>query len=138
MIWTEPKTNWNGKSGEYFNVFPDYQRIRSNILYLQEYAERINIKIDLIPMVDATEDLLDPLVSFFNNVVYNVDRIREKVGTPRNYGIMRTYVELGNGWDYRDLNIIEKNIDVLKQEIDSVYLAKEQLPFIQMGMDYEI
>ena len=33
-VWTEPKTNWSSAKNEYFNIEPDYQRIKGNIEFL--------------------------------------------------------------------------------------------------------
>lgn len=37
MAWTTPKTNW--VDGDYFNLNPDYNRIKGNIEYLIALSE---------------------------------------------------------------------------------------------------
>lgn len=61
-LWQEPKTNWSGASDEFFNVQPDYQRIKGNIEYLYELSLKLfptytiyeleNVTYKSIPYVD--------------------------------------------------------------------------------------
>ena len=109
-VWTEPKTNWSGAKNEYFNIQPDYQRIKGNIEFLGDYLGYIGFdKNNLYKMENVTLESV-PKQTFFNNIVYNIDILRNFIGTPINYQNMRTYVSKGNVWNYKDLNIIEKNI----------------------------
>lgn len=38
MAWVTPKTNW--VDGDYFNINPDYNRIKGNIEYLLTLSNR--------------------------------------------------------------------------------------------------
>ena len=137
-VWTEPKTNWSGAKNEYFNIEPDYQRIKGNIEYLGDYLGYIGFdKNNLYKMENVTLESV-PKQTFFNNIVYNIDILRNFIGTPINYRNMRTYVSKGNVWNYQDLNIIEKNIFTIKRKMDSIFLAKDKLPFIQLGKGDEL
>lgn len=137
-VWTEPKTNWSGAKNEYFNIQPDYQRIKGNIEYLGDYLGYIGFdKNNLYKMENVTLESV-PKQTFFNNIVYNIDILRNFIGTPINYRNMRTYVSKGNVWNYQDLNIIEKNIFTIKGKMDSIFLAKDKLPFIQLGKGDEL
>ena len=124
MIWTEPKTNWTGAKDEYFNIVPDYQRIKGNIEYLGEYLKEIGFdNSNLYAMENVTLESV-PKQTFFNNIVYNIDILKSYIGTPLNYQNMRTYVSKGSVWNYQDLNIIEKNIFTIKRKMDSIFLTK--------------
>ena len=137
-VWTEPKTNWSGAKNEYFNIEPDYQRIKGNIEFLGDYLGYIGFdKKNLYTMENVTLESV-PKQTFFNNIVYNIDILRNFIGTPINYQNMRTYVSKGNVWNYQDLNIIEKNIFTIKRKMDSIFLAKDKLPFIQLGKGDEL
>lgn len=137
-VWTEPKTNWSGAKNEYFNIEPDYQRIKGNIEFLGDYLGYIGFdKNNLYRMENVTLESV-PKQTFFNNIVYNIDILRNFIGTPINYRNMRTYVSKGNVWNYQDLNIIEKNIFTIKGKMDSIFLAKDKLPFIQLGKGDEL
>ena len=137
-VWTEPKTNWSGAKNEYFNIEPDYQRIKGNIEFLGDYLGYIGFdKNNLYTMENVTLESV-PKQTFFNNIVYNIDILRNFIGTPINYRNMRTYVSKGNVWNYQDLNIIEKNIFTIKGKMDSIFLAKDKLPFIQLGKGDEL
>lgn len=137
-VWTEPKTNWSGAKNEYFNIEPDYQRIKGNIEFLGDYLGYIGFdKNNLYRMENVTLESV-PKQTFFNNVVYNIDILRNFIGTPINYRNMRTYVSKGNVWNYKDLNIIEKNIFTIKRKTDSIFLTKDKLPFIQLGKGDEL
>ena len=137
-VWTEPKTNWSGAKNEYFNIEPDYQRIKGNIEFLGDYLGYIGFdKNNLYKMENVTLESV-PKQTFFNNIVYNIDILRNFIGTPINYRNMRTYVSKGNVWNYQDLNIIEKNIFTIKRKTDSIFLTKDKLPFIQLGKGDEL
>lgn len=137
-VWTEPKTNWSGAKNEYFNIQPDYQRIKGNIEFLGDYLGYIGFdKNNLYRMENVTLESV-PKQTFFNNIVYNIDILRNFIGTPINYQNMRTYVSKGNVWNYKDLNIIEKNIFAIKRKTDSIFLTKDKLPFIQLGKGDEL
>lgn len=137
-VWTEPKTNWSGAKNEYFNIEPDYQRIKGNIEFLGDYLGYIGFdKNNLYKMENVTLESV-PKQTFFNNIVYNIDILRNFIGTPINYRNMRTYVSKGNVWNYQDLNIIEKNIFAIKRKTDSIFLTKDKLPFVQLGKGDEL
>ncbi len=67
-------------------------------------------------------------MDFFNNIVYNIDLIANNSVRPLGYQTMRTYSENMSIWSYKDLNIIENNIKVLKEELQKRYDMLNQLP----------
>lgn len=135
-VWVTPKTDWNGNANEYFNI-TDYQRIKGNIEFLSDYLKEIDIDMSLsYPMENATY-LTIPKASFYNNIVYNIDELRDYLPTVKGFKTMRQYVAKQRIWTFEDLNIIENNLLCLKQVIDSKYLARNKLPF-KLGMKGEI
>ena len=138
MSWIEPKTTWNGRDNEYFDIDIDYPRIKENILHLQNlfdtvffdnssaYYQMGNYSYNSIPYVD-----------FFNNIVYNIDTIKNglnKVNVDvKDYNYLRTYYENQSIWDYNDLNKIEQNISILKKQMEKYEKAKRKLP-IKLGI----
>ena len=105
-IWQEPKTTW--KNSDYFNLSPDYQRIKGNIEYLHELSLKL-FKTYIIYNLNTYQIIDFPKADFFNNIVYDVDMInRNTVNVSCSQ--MRSYTPNGLIWTYDDLNIIEKNI----------------------------
>ena len=73
--WITPKTNW--EPSDKFN-FTDYNRIRNNLIYLKERANRL---IRPFEIEDMGEDITYYLaywdVQFFNAIEKNLDIISE-------------------------------------------------------------
>ena len=55
-MWIEPKTNWTNQ--DYFNLDPDYARIKGNIEYIQEFSETMNMVFQIDPMLTYTKSHL--------------------------------------------------------------------------------
>jgi|BioPla2DNA2_1021312.scaffolds.fasta_scaffold14384_2 hypothetical protein len=134
-VWQEPKTNWSGASDEFFNVQPDYQRIKGNIEYLYELSLKLFPTYTIYELENVTYKSI-PYVDFFNNIVYNIDLIANNSVRPLGYQTMRTYSENMSIWSYKDLNIIENNIKVLKDELQKRYDMLNQLP-VMLGIREE-
>ena len=108
MSWIPPKTNWSGAKGEYFNLDPDYKRIKGNIEYLTELGNELYLPFAITSF--ANPDISDiPTVSFFNNVANNTDVVRDNTMQPTGYVKLRRYEPNGTIWDYKELNNIENN-----------------------------
>lgn len=112
-IWQEPKTTW--KNNDYFNLSPDYQRIKGNIEYLHELSLKL-FKTYIIYNLNTYQITDFPKADFFNNIVYDVDMINRNTVNV-NCSQMRSYTPNGLIWTYDDLNIIEKNIALLYNEL---------------------
>lgn len=115
-IWQEPKTTW--KNNDFFNLSPDYQRIKGNIEYLHELSLKMFNHYSIYAL--GTYVVNDfPKVDFFNNIVYDIDMINNNTIGPDNplYATMRSYTPNGKIWTYEDLNIIENNIAMLYNEL---------------------
>lgn len=105
--WKTPKTSWT--TNDYFNLDPDYNRIKGNIQYIKDFSTKMYADFPLIAMGDFTVDGL-PFDTFLNNIVDNVTRLEANLFKPPDDQDMARYVGGGNGWDYKQLNIIEGNI----------------------------
>ena len=71
-IWQDPKTNW--QDGDYFNLSPDYQRIKGNIEYLHDISHFLYPNYKIYELGMYTIDQF-PRADFFNTIVYNIDLI---------------------------------------------------------------
>ena len=129
MAWTTPKTNW--QPVDYFNLDPDYNRIKGNLLYLQEMAEYFYGPVLFLEMGEYTmEDW--PYADFLNNIVANVQALQQAYN-PVGSQEMNTYQADGPGWNNADLNIIENNSLLLYQAFSRQKNALPKLP-IQLGL----
>ncbi|MEG2501063.1 MAG: hypothetical protein RSA78_08340, partial [Oscillospiraceae bacterium] len=102
-MWITPKTNWT--KDDTFNISPDYERIRGNILYLKAEAVKLYLSFTLNVMADyAMTDL--PYAEFFNNVEDNLRLIYDKTYKRVNYSTRALRINEPI-WDWRDLVRIE-------------------------------
>lgn len=113
VTWTEPKTNW--VTGDYFNIDPDYKRIKGNIEYLTELAQTIYVQWNNTKLSDVTIGYI-PLVDFFNNVVKATQEIIDYTKTGGTAD-MPMYVANDRAWNSTELNNIEKNHLILHTSI---------------------
>lgn len=127
-MWTEPKTDW--KNGEYFNLDVDYARIKGNILYIVEFAEKLNKTFNVELSEYTIEEL--PYEDFFNNIVYAVEEIEKAY--PIVYDDMRNYQENNVIWDENDLNTIEKNTKKVYNLLMGEWNCISKLEFM-LGVD---
>lgn len=115
-VWQEPKVNW--KDGDYFNLAPDYQRIKGDIEYLHELSLLLfpTYSIYTLPMYSIDQF---PKADFFNTIVYNIDLINKNTIKKTNplYKAMRTYTPNGLIWNKDDLNTIEENLKMFYEEL---------------------
>lgn len=106
MAWTTPKTNW--VDGDYFNLDPDYKRIKGNIEYLIALSEEMYSKYTDIELESA--DITGyPKVEFFNNIVNTTTAMLSHCFSPVGAKAMRVYSSNGIGWNAAELNAIENN-----------------------------
>ena len=124
--WTDPKTDWN--ADDYFNLDPDYVRIKENIEYIKEFSEAMYDEFSIAEMGDFTIDGF-PFDTFLNNIVDNVTALEENLFKPPQDQDMNRYVGGGNGWDYKQLNIIESNLLRLKNAMQSQWNCIPQMAF---------
>ena len=106
MAWTPPKTNW--VDGEYFNLDPDYNRIKGNIEYLIDLSYEIYSEYD-VPELESADTTGYPTVDFFNNVVSATNALLSNCFSPNGAEQTRLYLTNGVGWNANELNTIENN-----------------------------
>ena len=106
MTWITPKTDW--VDGDYFNLDPDYNRIKGNIEYLIVLSKDIYADYTT-PTLESADITGFPKVTFFNNVVNSTKAILNNCYSPKNAKSMRVYSSNGVGWNAAELNAIEGN-----------------------------
>lgn len=131
MAWIEPKTNW--VNGDYFNIDPDYNRIKGNIEYLIALTE--DMYPDYPSPVLASVDITGyPTPSFFNNVVNATQAIMYHCYTPLGARAMRVYSDNGVGWSASELNAIEENHRLLYDVLTRQKANRHRLPITLGGV----
>ena len=131
MAWTEPKTNW--VNGDYFNLEPDYTRIKGNIEYLIALSKEMYPDY-FVPMLESFDNMSYPTALFFNNVVNATDSIMTHCYTPIGAQSMRLYSSNGVGWDASDLNAIEENHRLLYDVLTRQKANCHRLPITLGGV----
>jgi hypothetical protein len=114
MAWTTPKTNW--ADGDYFNLNPDYNRIKGNIEYLIALSKEMYPEYSS-PTLESADITGYPKVAFFNNVVNSTKAILNNCYSPVGTKSMRVYASNGVGWNAAELNAIESNHLLLYQAL---------------------
>lgn len=116
MSWIVPKTGWEETyapdgtyTGDYFNLDPDYNRIKGNIQYVKDFSLKLYADFPLIAMGAFTIDNI-PFDTFLNNIVDNVTRLETSLYKPPGDVEMNRYAGGAVGWNASELNIIEGNI----------------------------
>lgn len=105
--WVTPKTDWT--ESDYFNLDPDYSRIKGNIQWIKDFSTKMYADFPLISMGDFTVDGF-PADTFLNNIVDNVTTLENNLFKPPTDQPMQRYSLGAPGWDADQLNIIEGNI----------------------------
>lgn len=106
MAWTTPKTNW--VDGDYFNLTPDYNRIKGNTEYLLALSKEIYAEYPA-PTLETADMTGYPTVAFFNNIVNATKAILNNCISPNGTQPMRLYSSNGAAWNAVELNAIEGN-----------------------------
>ena len=114
MAWVTPKTNW--VDGDYFNLNPDYNRIKGNIEYLIDLSKEMYPDY-ISPTLESASIDGYPKASFFNNVVNSTKAILNNCYAPKGNKSMRVYSSNGVGWNAAELNAIEENHLLLYQAL---------------------
>lgn len=124
--WITPKTDW--KIDDRFNIV-DFNRIRSNFLYLHNISSKVYGIFDIEYMGEAinTEKVWWN-VDYFNAFEENLDIINKHIYT-QDYGIRKTFYENGIFIDWQELNRIESACLSMKKIIEAQAEAIRNLPF---------
>lgn len=129
-VWTTPKTDW--RDGDYFNLTPDYERIKGNILYIQEFINKLYVDVGVEPMgeYDVTQY---PLAAFLNVIADNVQTLSDAMFKILPTVAMPQHVGNGPGWTAKELNDIEENLLNMYDELNRQYAVAPKLS-IMMGI----
>ena len=104
MAWQTPKTDWT--ANDRFNI-SDYNRIKNNLMYLQELGAEIYAYFQLDSMGDDKTSYAEYWKpSEFNLFESNLDLIKE-VFPQSDIGTRKTFFENAPFIDYVELNRIE-------------------------------
>lgn len=129
MAWQTPKTTWAERDS--FCLDPDYERIRGNLMYLQQRAAVITQKPDYAKMQDYTVDGI-PLAEFFNRVEENLAALAAAV-QPRPEYATRAFVPGDLVWDWRDLERIEGMLLQIYNDLNAIENGQQKLAFCLGG-----
>lgn len=127
-MWITPKTDWT--KDDTFDISPDYERIKSNILHLKAEAAQLYLPFSINNMSDYSIKSL-PYEDFFNNVENGLRAIYDNTFKCSTY-FSKTFIENAPVWDWRDLNRIESIILQIYTDFAAQSLAKPRLKF-QLG-----
>ncbi|MEG2501249.1 MAG: hypothetical protein RSA78_09300 [Oscillospiraceae bacterium] len=127
-MWQTPKTNWT--KDDTFDILPDYERIKGNILHLKAEAAKLYMPFALNSIDDYSMAAVAH-AEFFNNVENDLKAIYNNT-FKRNAYTARTLVANSPVWDWRDLNRIEGIILQIYTDFAAQSLAKPKLKF-QLG-----
>lgn len=130
--WTTPKTDWFGEtvdgiySGDYFNA-SDYNRIKNNLNYLYELAQKLYSSFTITSMGnDKTYSdffYLDDINNIENNLYTLFLKILKKtIAKTRYYYYSKTP-------DYTELNRIESATLELYNKLTAQYEGRRTLEF---------
>lgn len=131
MTWIEPKTNW--VNDDYFNLDPDYTRIKGNIEYLIALSKEMYPEYPY-PVLELADIMGYPTASFFNNVVNATMSIMTYCYTPIGAKSMRGYTSNGVAWNASDLNAIEENHRLLYDVLTRQKASLNRLPITLGGV----
>ncbi len=129
MAWQTPKTTWAERDS--FCLDPDYERIRGNLMYLQQRAAAITQKPDYAKMQDYTVDGI-PLAEFFNRVEDNLSALATAVQLRPEYST-RSFSPGSSVWDWRDLERIEGMLLQICNDLNAIENGQQKLAFCLGG-----
>ena len=129
MNWTTPKTIW--LAGDSFCLVPDYERIRGNLLYLQQRAAQLLQKPEYAQMKDyVIQDV--PLADFFNAVEQNLQAAAQAVQQRESYQ-SKSFAANDLAWDWRDLERIEQMQLQIYMDLKAIEESQQTLAFCLGG-----
>lgn len=124
--WHTPKTNWTEK--DRFN-FIDYNRIKNNLAYLQEYAALIFKSFNIEDMgADIESYTVEWDVDIFNLFETNLAKIDKNLFS-KEYGAPQTFFENGVFIQWNELNRIESATLSIKKDLDNYKAGLRRLSF---------
>ena len=125
-MWRMPKTDWT--KDDYFNLTPDYERIKGNVEHLRNMAVQLYKRFYLSPIGNyRIQDL--PYAEFLNTIEKNVDLLAEYSFRDPDTKPMATWEDNEFIWNWQDLNRIEGNLQLLYRDLTAEMLAKQSMSF---------
>lgn len=124
--WHEPKTNWT--SADRFNI-EDYNRIKNNLVYLNERASALWKPFEIENMgADIEEYTAYWPVEVFNMWERNLETVNQIILT-QDYGSSQQFFENGPFIQYGELNRIESAILSMRDILDRQEAGLRRLSF---------
>ena len=131
MAWETPKTNW--VSTDRFNI-SDYNRIKNNIVYLEEIGNEVYKSFALSEMgEDKTSYAGFWTPAEFNLFETNLELIKQNFPAS-DIGVSKTFFENGPFIDYQELNRIES---ALLKYYTMATTQKAIIPRLAFRLGYE-
>ena len=132
MGWTTPKTNWTAQ--DYFEL-ADYNRIRGNLIYLQNIAKSLYPPVKFEQMGEY--DLPDfPYLTFWRAPDTNLTALLTGTFCRSDYKGEGKWQENGPVWDDNALNRIESACLYLYQDLQAQTNARQKLKFLMGGVSF--
>lgn len=135
MKWMEPKVDWKIKynsdgiyEGDYFNS-EDYNRIKNNLLFLKNFAERLypEFKINDMGLDKVKSDYL--YADEFNKIEENLELIAKNTANFQ-YGETKKYKANGKLFDFNELNRIERALLDMYNQLQNQYKSRRMFKFM--------
>ena len=128
MAWIQPKTNW--VDGDYFNLDPDYNRIKGNIEYLITLSEEMYSE-HTSPELGTYDTTGYPTFKFFADIVNATNAMLTYCYRPNGAESMRKLDGNSIVWNAAELNAIENNHLLL---YEAFHLQKSSLRRLQITL----
>lgn len=125
-MWHTPKTDW--KKGDKFNIV-DYNRIKNNLVYLQQRASFLCREFcmeDMGPDMESYASYWN--VDVFNMWETNLDAISAHI-LAKDYGVSMRFFPNGKFISFDELNRIESAELDMKLTLDKIENGKRHMPF---------
>lgn len=125
--WITPKTNWT--ASDRFNMV-DYNRIRGNLLVLQDMANVLNPPERDSPVMGAVDDYRDLLhADMLNAIEVALESVNGQT-LHLDIGVRVSFYDNGRSIDYVELNRIESAILLLYNNLKHQYEGRRMLTFM--------
>ncbi|MEG0473153.1 MAG: hypothetical protein RR588_12540 [Solibacillus sp.] len=129
-----PKINW--VRTDVFDLYPDYFRIKNNILELQKLVSRLYKPFNNIKMKDYGIDDTG-FADFYNNIERNIDVLVDNGFRNQKIAKSVTWGDNKATWSYHDLNRIEGSISIIYHDMMTQIKNQYSINFILGGEDFE-
>lgn len=129
--WRTPKTNW--KSADYFDLFPDYVRIRENILFLAGLGAPLGVSLADPPRPAELGEGAD--AAFFARVENALPELYRPLCRP--LSPIRRFAPGDRAWSCADLDRIEGALAAAFADYNTIIMAQPTLAFTLGGDLFE-